>query len=166
VEIVTLGRDYRIYYVHNFSDVIEEATATYLDTLNFNNLTVYPLDLTDVDNDGDRLLIQVVTGENDYRLFAWNIQDTSQSQLIPQSSEGIIVEAAFSPRDETNIWYIDQSDIVEYSLRRDVSTILNTTVNSIWVDRAWFSPDGAHVALLERDDSQSSLYVVEVQDGD
>jgi hypothetical protein len=66
--------------------------------------------------------------------------------------------------DGQQVIYISQKGLMEYDFETEETTLLDTTINSTWVNRAWFSPDVSKVALLEvsQNNSRFTLYIADI----
>jgi hypothetical protein len=158
-----LGSVPRIFYVTNFTDTVSEITLMHLEAVPIGDQTVYPIDIYDVSNDGNRLFLRAYTIGNQVNFVIWNAQQPEQSQIIAQLPEGIVAGGAFSGENDQNIVYVDVPGIIQVNLQTGETTILDSTVNTTWVDRAWFSPDASRVALLETTDfEEERLYVIDI----
>jgi hypothetical protein len=161
-----LGANPRIYYVTNYMKQLNALTATYLDKISVKQQTVYPIIPYDISSDGKRILLDVIGDNQENQLFIWNTDDSNQSQFITEAKINLPEAAAFSPIDEQKLIYLDKVGLAELDLNTGATTVLDASLNSTWIDRAWFSPDGKHIALYEKKGLQeNNLYVVDVQTG-
>jgi hypothetical protein len=152
----------RMYYITNYAESIEEVQVIDLTTLTQENgETLSFTNILDISANGEQIFAAWGSA-----LFVWNVDDLSLSPPIAQWAS-TIRGGTFTP-DERNVWYIGESGLSQLNLETSETTILESNINSDWVDRAWFSPDGRHIALLDEGELLSTpdaLYVVDMPTG-
>lgn len=105
----------------------------------------------DLSADGNLVLMQ--GGD----LVIWDVVNNSGTGI---HVEGIVAGAIFTP-DEQSILFVDEDGLKRYTIAINEVTLLNSDINSVWGYRgAYFSPNGAHVAIVA--DDWESLYLFEV----
>ncbi|MBI5666794.1 MAG: hypothetical protein HZC41_02200 [Chloroflexi bacterium] len=135
--------DTRTYYVNNYSDTLEAISVVQLDDMFLSSITVF--DVCPIES-----CILLMTGitVDEYQLLVRGI-NTTQVQLVAQGTSKSFIEAAFSP-DQRYVWYVSEDGLIQYDLESSKSTVLEPAINSTWIDRAWISPNGKHIAWVAK----------------
>jgi hypothetical protein len=143
--------DTRTYYVYNYSETLDAINVVQLDDL-FSVTAVF-----DVCPKVSCILLKTRTTVDDYQLLVRGI-DNTQVQRVAEGSSKVFIEAAFSP-DQRYVWYISEDGLIQYNLKTGDNTVLEPAINSTWIDRAWISPDGTHIAWVAKGGNSYGVYV-------
>ncbi|MBI5666795.1 MAG: hypothetical protein HZC41_02205 [Chloroflexi bacterium] len=130
-----------------------------LDAIKITNLTDFSIDSVPhtisrpfgLSSDGKEILMRTTAVINDVTqetLAIWSLDIPSQSRIIEQSKNVIV--AQFAPNDDHIILYVSEDGLIQYNLESGKSTVLEPRINSMWIDRAWISPDGKHIAWVAK----------------
>jgi hypothetical protein len=161
------------YYISGYSEALENIQTIPIlvppyEPLQLLEKAIYyptPLDLT---KDGKRVLIEGRVAKST-QVFIWDVFNPELSFLIQSTAttpSNSIRDAVFTP-DEDAVLYIGENGLVRYHIDTGETAILAVDITSIWVDEAWFSPDGKYVALLDiarLPAEKHKLYILEVPD--
>jgi hypothetical protein len=125
----------------------------------------------DISADGQQVLMRVIEvgnpphplGASPIRLMVWQSNNPSLSKVITSVDANTIRGASFAS-DERKILYISNTGLWQYDTMYDFPFVLDTTINSIWVSNAVFSPNSRWIAIDQSPDyiaaSGSHFYVL------
>ncbi|MCU0498642.1 MAG: hypothetical protein MUF87_14925 [Anaerolineae bacterium] len=154
-------------YASDRDEIAQKLIVTRISELNFNGRTIYAgVGVTGISSDGNRLLLDVIFRQGEYNLMIWDLHDTSQSQVIVYGGEMANFISADFVNEDQEVLYIDPTGLWQYDLTTDALKLLDESINSSWVDYAWFSPNGRWMALLDREalfNVRSFLYILPVR---
>ncbi len=158
-----------LFYVSGFADGINQAR---LHRLSNNDgfeidgeIVALQTELGALSANGERLLLKgTVSEDREFEgqywlntwLYDWSVANPIESRQIVRDNT---IRAATFAVDQRGILFIGQNGLTYFDLKTDELAVRNPEVKSSWVDRAWFSPDASHVALLDQD--VACLYVLE-----
>ncbi len=127
----------------------------------FNVQGVYDLSPT-----GTQVLFQSVESASEYPVFIWNAETNSYRKIADLSAPSYIQTDAMFDEAGTGFYIINDSGIIHYELETGETTLIRADISSMWVDRAFFSPNGNWLALFDyRADGSTDIYMVEVNLG-
>lgn len=148
-----------LHYVTGFTDGLDKLTVVEITAgITINDEIRQPLETFGISSDGSQVLVQ------DRHLWVWNVEKPLESELVVEDSHSQVIEAVFSALSDEKVLYVSEKGLVEYDRTNHISTLLDPTINSTWANKAWISPNGSHIALLDSNDfGQGFLYVVDIK---
>jgi hypothetical protein len=96
-----------------------------------------------------------------YKRQIWNSEDGDNDQFIAAGQD--VVSAIFTDDDQA-VLYIGDNGLMKYNLVIGETLLVDASINSTWVDKAWFSPTGKQIALLKSDAPLSDLNTLYMYD--
>jgi hypothetical protein len=118
-----------------------------------------------ISEDGKKVALSVRANVNESYLLIWNSKDIVSSQFIPTGQYYYpVVAAAFVNGDQV-VLYISEEGLMKYELATQETVLIDASINSTWVDKAWFSPTGKQIALLDSaalPSEKNTLYMYDI----
>lgn len=152
------------YYVTNFASSVTAATSIYLDRgLPSGSPIRDAFRVFDISSDGSQLLLAGNFSNNQASIFLWNTLNLPQSQSINGLGNNILA-AAFSPNSQYRFRFIGSKGLVEYDMNAGTQTVLDSSISTAWVQKAWFSPNGSRIILQDMGiPKPARLYYVDIR---
>lgn len=145
-----------IFYTSSFSQTVEDMATQPLGVPDRNGRSYMYASVYDISDDGKIVLILIgdtttsSDPENRVRyLTLWQADNPAASTLIETINGRKVIGATFAPDDESKIWFINEVGLSEYDLQTGQIRVMDTALNSTWLTKARFSPDGRWVAVIE-----------------
>ena len=156
-----------LYYVSNFSGNMTDTTVELLELFEIDGEGVgFSKSLTDLSSDGDTLIFH---GFNENRSTGWialaNLtRDNSADNRWLHETTGFVRGITFDI-DSNLALFIDGTGLHQIDLETGEAVTLDERINSTWISRAYFSPDGSQIAILgeiSKSTGDQALYVIDV----
>lgn len=153
-------------YIYNYFENLDDVTyqIVSIPTIRGNEYDVR--DVTSISNDEKLLIIgRTRTPDRETRVIIYDPYNTDESLIFDL---GDIIGAHFSRSEDNEILFINEEGLSALNYVNAEITILNSGINTSWADKALFSPDSSHVAVVDslREDTgieQIDLYVYGIQ---
>ncbi len=153
------------FYVTNFTPNLNTLIVqSIVEGLAFGGDTIFPQMIFDLSNNGSQILLEDLRPDFTSRLFLWDVNNSSQSKIIPTTT--YVVEAAFNPSNEQMVLFVDEDGLKRQDMNANITTLLDVTANPSWADGGiWISPDIQYIALYDSSvGGRDWLYVVPISD--
>jgi hypothetical protein len=150
------------YHVTNFQEDIQLLSYSILRHTLAQGVTYVVFDIFDISADGDQILLLAATERTNRKLIVWSPQTPTEAHFINVETTNLL-DAAFHPDIANNVMMINEAGIVLYDYLSDKTQILQSAVNTMWIQQARFSPNAHWVAVAEyHPNDRGDLYMVEV----
>jgi hypothetical protein len=161
------------YHISGYGDdsskpIVQDLTQLIIGDKQYSTLEIY-----DVSSNGDLVLLRgfyvTPSPENrqmEFPLIVWNSKDASGHFVVDniEKSQSDLLAATFASNNDSLLLILDERGLVQHNLTNNEESILRTDINSTWVNKAVFSPDGQSLALIEKvNDVMENVYVIELE---
>lgn len=155
-------------YVSGFAAKTPHLISHDFSVFNYEGHAYNPEGVYDISADGSRVLIQSIEGASpiQYPIFIWDVHSDTYQKIDGLSLGSHLVTDAMFNSDSTAFYIINNKGFIRYEWLTGLSTVLDATINTQWVDEAFFSPDGRSLILFDNvqssDGVMTKMYLVKL----
>ncbi len=148
-----------IHYVTGYAKALDD-----ISTVKLTDVIPYGItyNLASLSTDGSQVILEgiVYTPESvSSNLLIWNADHPETIHIL---TEGDWIKGLSFDQNETHILFIGKKGLQKINIQTREIILLDATLNSNTVSRAWFSPDREHIAMIRNEGDVAKLFITDI----